>query len=68
MWVSANRRMEQARYGMAQPALAFSVGNLTQLTLSLIAIVALILRRQHWALSCTQIGGSRGSGQIGRRR
>lgn len=49
--------------GMAQPASPLSVGSLMQLTLSLIAIVALILAIS-WALKRLKMAGPRGSGQI----
>lgn len=49
--------------GMAQPASPLSVGSMTQLTLSLIAIVALILVIS-WALKRLKLAGPRGSGQI----
>jgi flagellar protein FliO/FliZ len=49
--------------GMAQPASPLSVGSLTQLTLSLIAIVALILAIS-WALKRLKLAGPRGSGGI----
>ena len=49
--------------GMAQPASPLSVGSLTQLTLSLIAIVALILAIS-WALKRLKLAGPRGSGEI----
>jgi flagellar protein FliO/FliZ len=48
--------------GMAQPASPLSVG-LAQLTLSLIAIVALILAIS-WALKRLRLAGPRGSGEI----
>jgi flagellar protein FliO/FliZ len=48
---------------MAQPASPLSVGSLTQLTLSLIAIVALILAIS-WALKRLKLAGPRASGQI----
>jgi flagellar protein FliO/FliZ len=47
--------------GMAQPASPLSVGSLTQLTLSLIAIVVLILAIS-WALKRLKLAGPRGSG------
>jgi flagellar protein FliO/FliZ len=47
--------------GMAQPASPLSVGSLTQLTLSLVAIVALILAIS-WALKRLKLAGPRGSG------
>jgi flagellar protein FliO/FliZ len=46
--------------GMAQPASPLSVGSLAQLTLSLIAIVALILIIS-WALKRLKLSGPRGS-------
>jgi len=49
--------------GMAPPALPLSVGSLTQLTLSLVAIVALILVIS-WALKRLKLAGPRGSGQM----
>jgi flagellar protein FliO/FliZ len=49
--------------GMAQPASPLSVGSLTQLTLSLIAIVGLILLIS-WALKRLKLAGPKGSGQI----
>jgi len=49
--------------GMAQPASPLSAGSLTQLTLSLIAIVALILVIS-WALKRLKLAGPRGSGEI----
>jgi flagellar protein FliO/FliZ len=48
---------------MAQPASPLSVGSLAQLTLSLIAIVALILAVS-WALKRLKLAGPRGSGEI----
>jgi flagellar protein FliO/FliZ len=48
---------------MAQPASPLSVGSLTQLTLSLIAIVGLILALS-WALKRLRLAGPRGSGEI----
>jgi flagellar protein FliO/FliZ len=48
---------------MAQPASPLSVGSLTQLTLSLIAIVALIFAIS-WALKRLRLAGPRGSGAI----
>ena len=48
---------------MAQPASPLSVGSLTQLTLSLIAIVALIFAIS-WALKRLRLAGPRGSGDI----
>jgi flagellar protein FliO/FliZ len=49
--------------GIAQPASPLSVGSLTQLTLSLIAIVALILAIS-WALKRLKLAGPRGMGEI----
>lgn len=49
--------------GMAQPASPLSVGSLTQLTLSLIAIVALILAIS-WVLKRLKLAGPRGTGEI----
>jgi flagellar protein FliO/FliZ len=49
--------------GMAQPASPLSVGSLTQLTLSLIAIVALILAIS-WALKRLKLARPRGAGEI----
>jgi flagellar protein FliO/FliZ len=49
--------------GMAQPASPLSVGSLTQLTLSLFAIVALILAIS-WALKRLKLAGPLGSGEI----
>jgi flagellar protein FliO/FliZ len=49
--------------GMSQPASPLSVGSLTQLTLSLIAIVALILVIS-WALKRLKLAGPRGSGAM----
>jgi flagellar protein FliO/FliZ len=49
--------------GMAQPASPLSVGSLTQLSLSLIAIVALILAIS-WALKRLKLTHPRGSGEI----
>jgi len=49
--------------GMAQPASPLSVGSLAQLTLSLIAIVALILAIS-WALKRLKMAGPRGAGDI----
>ncbi|MGB6307993.1 MAG: flagellar biosynthetic protein FliO [Steroidobacteraceae bacterium] len=46
--------------GMAQPASPLSVGSLAQLSLSLIAIVALILAIS-WALKRLKLAGPRGS-------
>jgi flagellar protein FliO/FliZ len=48
---------------MAQPASPLSVGSLTQLTLSLIAIVALILAIS-WALKRLKLARPRGAGEI----
>jgi flagellar protein FliO/FliZ len=49
--------------GMAQPASPLSVGSLTQLTLSLLAIVALIVAVS-WALKRLKMAGPRGRGEI----
>jgi flagellar protein FliO/FliZ len=49
--------------GLAQPASPLSVGSLTQLTLSLIAIVALIFAIS-WALKRLKLAGPRGSGEM----
>ena len=49
--------------GTAQAASPLSVGSLTQLTLSLIAIVALIIAIS-WALKRLKLAGPRGSGEI----
>jgi len=49
--------------GMAQPASPLSVGSLTQLTLSLVAIVALIFAIS-WALKRLRLAGPKGSGEI----
>src|SRR3984893_9532593 len=49
--------------GMAQPASPLSVGSLTQLTLSLMVIVALILVIG-WALKRLKLAGPRGAGEI----
>jgi flagellar protein FliO/FliZ len=49
--------------GMAQPASPLSVGSLTQLTLSLVAIVALILAIG-WVLKRLKLAAPRGSGDI----
>jgi len=49
--------------GMAQPASPLSVGSLAQLTLSLIAIVALILAIS-WVLKRLKLAGPRGSGEM----
>jgi flagellar protein FliO/FliZ len=48
---------------MAQPASPLSVGSLTQLTLSLLAIVALILAIS-WVLKRLKLAAPRGSGAI----
>ena len=48
---------------MAQPASPLSVGSLTQLTLGLVAIIALIFAIS-WALKRLRIAGPRGSGEI----
>jgi flagellar protein FliO/FliZ len=48
---------------MAQPASPLSVGSLTQLTFSLLAIVALIIVIS-WALKRLKLAGPRGSGEI----
>jgi len=48
---------------LAQPASPLSVGSLTQLTLSLIAIVALIFAIS-WALKRLKLAGPRGTGEI----
>jgi flagellar protein FliO/FliZ len=48
---------------MAQPASPLSVGSLAQLTLSLIAIVALILAIS-WVLKRLKLAGPRGAGEI----
>jgi flagellar protein FliO/FliZ len=49
---------------LAQPAVSpLSVGSLTQLTLSLVAIVALILAIS-WALKRLKIAGPRGAGEM----
>jgi flagellar protein FliO/FliZ len=48
---------------MAQPASPLSVGSLTQLTLSLVAIVALIFAIS-WVLKRLRLAGPRGSGAI----
>jgi flagellar protein FliO/FliZ len=48
---------------MAQPASPMSVGSLTQLTFSLLAIVALIIVIS-WALKRLKLAGPRGSGEI----
>ena len=49
--------------GIAQPASPLSVSSLAQLTLSLIAIVALICAVS-WALKRFKLAGPRGRGQI----
>jgi len=49
--------------GMAQPASPLSVTSLAQLTLSLIAIVALIFAIS-WAVKRFKLAGPRGRGQI----
>ncbi len=49
--------------GLAQPASPLSLGSLMQLTLSLMAIVALILAIS-WALKRLKLAGPRGSGEI----
>jgi flagellar protein FliO/FliZ len=49
--------------GMSQPVSPLSVGSLAQLTLSLIAIVALILAIS-WALKRLKLAGPRGSGEM----
>jgi flagellar protein FliO/FliZ len=49
--------------GLAQPASPLSVGSLMQLTLSLVAIVALILAIS-WALKRLKLAGPRGSGDM----
>ena len=49
--------------GMAQPASPLSVASLMQLTLSLIAIVALILAIS-WVMKRLKLAGSRGTGEI----
>lgn len=49
--------------GIAQPASPLSVGSLTQLTLSLLAIVGFILLIS-WALKRLKVAGPRGSGEI----
>jgi flagellar protein FliO/FliZ len=49
--------------GMAQPASPLSVGSMAQLTLSLIAIVALILAIS-WMLKRLKLAGPRGTGEI----
>jgi flagellar protein FliO/FliZ len=49
--------------GMAQPASPLSVGSLAQLTLSLLAIVALILAVS-WALKRLKLTAPRGTGEI----
>jgi flagellar protein FliO/FliZ len=49
--------------GIAQPASPLSVGSLTQLTLSLLAIVVLIFAIS-WALKRLKMAGPRGSGSM----
>ncbi len=49
--------------GLGQPASPLSAGSLAQLTLSLLAIVALILAIS-WALKRLRLAGPRGSGEI----
>ena len=49
--------------GMGQPASPLSVGSMAQLTLSLIAIVGLILAIS-WVLKRLKLAGPRGSGEI----
>jgi flagellar protein FliO/FliZ len=49
--------------GLPQPPSPLSVGSLTQLTLSLIAIVVLILAIS-WALKRLRLAGPRGCGEI----
>lgn len=49
--------------GMQQPASALSLSNLAQLTLSLVAIVALIFA-VGWVLKRFRLAGPRGRGQI----
>ena len=49
--------------GMAQPASPLSVGSLTQLSLSLLAIVGFILLLG-WALKRLKVAGPRGTGEI----
>ena len=49
--------------GMAQPASPLSVGSMAQLTLSLIAIVALILAIS-WMMKRLKLAGPRGAGEI----
>jgi flagellar protein FliO/FliZ len=49
--------------GLAQPASPLSVGSLTQLTLSLLAIVGFILLLG-WALKRLKVASPRGSGEI----
>lgn len=49
--------------GLPQPASPLSVGSLTQLTLSLLAIVGLILAIS-WALKRLKLAGPRGSGEM----
>jgi flagellar protein FliO/FliZ len=48
---------------MMQPASPLSIGSLTQLTLSLIAVVALIVGLS-WALKRLRFGAAKGSGTI----
>jgi flagellar biogenesis protein FliO len=52
---------------MTQPASPLSVGSLTQLTLSLIAIVLLIIAIS-WALKRLKLAGPRGRGNCRHRR
>ncbi len=49
--------------GMVQPASPLSVGSMAQLTLSLIAIVALILAIS-WMMKRLKLAGPRGAGEI----
>jgi flagellar protein FliO/FliZ len=49
--------------GLAQPASPLSVGSMAQLTLSLIAIVGLILAIS-WMLKRLKLAGPRGTGEI----
>jgi flagellar protein FliO/FliZ len=49
--------------GMGQPASPLSVGSMAQLTLSLIAIVGLILAIS-WMLKRLKLAGPRGTGEI----
>jgi flagellar protein FliO/FliZ len=49
--------------GLAAPASPLSAGSLTQLTLSLLAIVALIVALS-WALKRFKMAGARGRGEI----